>query len=75
MILCNHCSSACSNNIFVCFTGFFDIVFVIQNKGNHHFPSSCDSAVTHIINNTLIINPIILLIINFSHVLKSIMSF
>ena len=27
---------------------FFDIVFVIQNKGNHHFPSSCDSAVTYI---------------------------
>ena len=25
----------------------FDIVFVIQNKGNHHFPSSCDSAVTY----------------------------
>ena len=49
MILCNYCSSACSNNIFVCFTGFFDIVFVIQNKGNHHFPSSCDSAVTYII--------------------------
>ena len=28
------------------FYRFFDIVFVIQNKGNHHFPSSCDSAVT-----------------------------
>ena len=25
---------------------FFYIVFVIQNKGNHHFPSSCDSTVT-----------------------------
>ena len=32
--------------IYLCFTGFFDIVFVIQNKGNHHFLSSCDSAVT-----------------------------
>ena len=53
MILCNYCSSACSNNIFVCFTGFFDIVFVIQNKGNHHFPSSCDSAVTYIYTNYL----------------------
>ena len=33
MILCSHCSSACSNNIFVCFTG----VYVIQNKRNHRF--------------------------------------
>ena len=28
MILCNHCSSACSNNIFVCFTCFFLIYFL-----------------------------------------------